>query len=116
MALGLKGLDNPVIDKDQSLETSIPKKLNIPKSSRLELEPLDDKTKAYCDATTTKLRNLKPKAIQNVCYRNNLTTDMQKSLNKIKELLRSKQIVICRADKDGKILITDYDEYDAIML
>ena len=92
------------------------KKLNIPKSSRPKPEILDDQTKAYCDAITTKLKNLKPKVIQNFRYSNNLTTDMQKILNKIKELVISKQIVICRADKGGKILIIDYDKYDAIML
>ena len=41
---------------------------------------------------------------------------MQKILNKIKELVISKQIVIFRADKGGKILIIGYDKYDAIML
>ena len=41
---------------------------------------------------------------------------MQKSIKKIKELVGSKQIVSCRADKDRKILMIDYDEYNAIML
>ena len=77
---------------------------------------MDGKTKAYCYAITIKLRNLKPKVTQNFRCRNNLTTDMQKSIKKIKELVRSKQIVSCRADKDRKILMIDYDEYDAIML
>ena len=90
--------------------------MNIPKSSRPEPERLDDKTKAYCDAIITKLRNLKPKVKNNFCYRNNLTTGMQKNQSKIKELVRSKQIDICRADKDGKILIIDYDNFDIIML
>ena len=73
-------------DQDQSLETSIPKTLNIPKSSIPKPEILDDKTKAYCDAIITKLRNLKPKVKKNFCYRNNLTTgtSMQKSQTKIK--------------------------------
>ena len=92
--------------------------MNIPKSSRPEPELLDDKTKAYCDAIITKLRNLKPKVKNNFCYRNNLTTgtSMQKNQSKIKELVRSKQIDISRADKDGKILIIDYDNFDTIML
>ena len=64
----------------------MPKKLNMPKSSRLEPELLDDKTRTYCDVITTKLGNLKPKVIQNFPYRNNLTTDMQKSIKKLKKI------------------------------
>ena len=66
--------------------------------------------------STKQAEKLDIKVKQNFRCCNNLMTDMQKSLNKIKELVRSKQIVICKADKDGKILIIDYDEYDTIML
>ena len=90
--------------------------MNIPKSSRPKPKLLNDKTKAYCDAIITKLKNLKPKVKHNFRYRNNLTTGMQKIQTKIKELVRSKQIDICRADKNGTILIIVYDNFDIIML
>ena len=76
--------------------------MNISKSSRPESELLDDKTKAYCNAITTKLRNLKPKVKNNFRYRNNLTTRMQKSQTKIKKLVRSKQLDLCKATKTVK--------------
>ena len=40
----------------------------------------------------------------------------RKSLNKLTKLTEERKIVICRADKDGKIVILNYEDYDAIMI
>ena len=47
--------------------------------------------------------------------KNNLSKEQRKSFSKLAKLTEERKIVICRADKDGKIVILNYDDYDAIM-
>ena len=45
----------------------------------------------------------------------NLSKEQRKSFSKLVKLTEERKIVICRADKEGKIVILNYDDYDAIM-
>ena len=47
---------------------------------------------------------------------NNLSHKERKSLSKLAKLTEERKIVICRADKDGKIVILNYEDYDAVMI
>ena len=46
---------------------------------------------------------------------NNLSIEERKSLSKLAKLTEERKFVIFRADKDGKIVILKYEDYDAIM-
>ena len=90
-------------------------KLKVPKMSRPNLDLVDDKTKAYCEAVTSKLRNLKPLVEFSFKYRNNMSQDLRTSFKYLKKLVKNRKIVICRADKDGKRLVLDFKDYNLIM-
>ena len=63
----------------------------------------------------SKLRGLETHARANYWKKNNLSPLMKNSLQELTELVNAKKIVICKADKDGKILIIDYEDYKLIM-
>ena len=46
---------------------------------------------------------------------NNLSHEERKSLSKLAKLSEERKIAIWRADKDSKIVILNYEDYDAIM-
>ena len=46
---------------------------------------------------------------------NSLSHEERKNLSKLAKLTEERKIVICRADKDGKIVILNYVDHDAIM-
>jgi len=90
--------------------------LKIPKFSRPESGKIDEATKTYVEMVCTKLRNIKPLVLKAYRTKNNLSKDQRKSFSKLAKLTtEERKIVICRADKDGKIVILNYDDYDAIM-
>jgi len=93
----------------------LPKKLKIPKFSRPESGKIDEETKTYVEMICTKLRNIKPLVLKAYRTKNNLSKEQRKSFSKLPKLTEERKIVICRADIDGKIVILNYDEYDAIM-
>ena len=62
----------------------------------------------------TKLRNIKPLVLKAYRMKNNLSKEQRKSFSKLAKLTEERKIVICRVDKDGKIVILNYD-YDVIM-
>jgi len=62
-----------------------------------------------------KFRNKKPLVLQAYRTKNNLSKKQRKSFSKLAKLTEERKIMICRADKDGKIVILNYDDYDAIM-
>ena len=68
---------------------------------------LDKKTIAYTQMITSKLRNLKEKVIDNFKRRNNLNAVLNKSFKKLKKLVRNNDIIVCKTDKDGKLVIID---------
>jgi len=64
----------------------------------------------------SKLRNIKPLVLEAYRTNNNLSHEERKILSKLAKLTEERKIVICRADKDGKIVILNYEDYDAIMI
>ena len=78
-------------------------------------EQLDDEVKAYSEMILTTMRNLKPLVKYMFTSRNNLHNELRTSLTKLMQKFKKRDIVICKADKDGKILIIDYSDYDQIM-
>ena len=77
---------------------------------------IDEETKTYVEMVCTKLRNIKPLVLKAYRTKNNLSKEQRKSFSKLAKLTEERKIVICRADKDGKIVILNYDDYDAIMI
>ena len=53
-------LNNRSNDNNNQEWHNLATKLKVPKMSRPNPDLVDDKTKAYCEAVTSKLRNLKP--------------------------------------------------------
>ena len=47
--------------------------------------------------------------------KNNLNHDQRKALTELRSMIRNNEIVICRANKDGKIVIITHDDYKAVM-
>jgi len=64
----------------------------------------------------SKLRNLKEEVQKNYRKKNNLPKEQRNSLNKLNSLVKNRHIVICSSDKDGKIVILNYEDYNSIML
>ena len=48
-------------------------------------------------------------------YRNNLSNELRNSLSKLMKLTKKNEIVICKSDKDSKILIVDFCDYISAM-
>ena len=64
---------------------------------------------------TSKLRNLKEKGTDNFKRHNNLNAVLNKSFKKLKKLVRNNDIIVCKTDKDGKLVIIDLTTYNNIM-
>ena len=78
---------------------NLPTKLEVPKMSRPDLDLIDDKTKAYCEA----------------CASKNMSQDLRSSFKYRKKLVKNRKIVICRANKHGKLLVLDFKDYNLNM-
>jgi len=63
-----------------------------------------------------KLRSLKEEVQKNYRKKNNMPKEQRNSLNKLNSLVKNRHIVICSSDKDGKIVILNYEDYNSIML
>ena len=88
----------------------LPKKLKIPKLSRPESGKIDEQTETYAEMVCTKLRNIKALLLKAYRTKNNLSKEQRKSFSKLAKLTEKRKIVICRAYKDGKIVILNYDD------
>ena len=106
---------NAVLGEKDDSDFVLPKKLSMPKASRPDSAKIDQETKTYVEMVFSKLRNIKPLLLEAYRTNNNSSHDERKSLSKLAKLTEERKIVICRADKDGKIVILNYDDYDAIM-
>jgi len=63
----------------------------------------------------SKLRNVRLLVLDAYRTNNNPLKEQKKSLCKLAKLTEERKIVICRADKDGKIITLNYEDYDAIV-
>ena len=104
--------DNEEEEKKEEIKS---KKLKIPKFSRPQNHKLSTETNTYIEMITNKLRNIKPILQKNYKEKNNLTGDQKRSLNNLKELVNKKKMVICRSDKDGKVVILNFTDYMKII-
>ena len=93
----------------------VPEKLKIPKFNRPEPKLVEEKTKVYCEMARSKLRNLQNKVNFNYYKRCNLDCDQKKALDELKQWIKNNEIVICKADKDGRVLVVNYGDYQTIM-
>lgn len=96
-------------------EVEIPKKLKIPKFSRPDTQVLNTEVNTYVEMVTNKLRNIKSKVDNNYKTKNNINYNLRNSLKKIIGLVKQKKIVVCRSDKDGKIIVCNYEDYMSII-
>ena len=96
-------------------EECLPTKLVIPKFSRPPTESLTEEVATYKKLVKTKLRNLGPKVEKQYLHNNNLPFRLKQALKTIKMLISDQKVVVCRTDKDGKILIVNYSDYHEIM-
>ena len=76
---------------------------------------MDERTKAYVDGAFTKLRDLKKAVNQQYAEKNNINGKARQSLDKLKKLVTNEIIVICKSNKDGKLLILNTSDYRASM-
>ena len=44
-----------------------------------------------------------------------MSQDLRSSFKYLKKLIKDRKVVICRADKDGKLLFLDFKDYNLIM-
>ena len=96
-------------------EECLPTKLIIPKFSRPPSESLTEEVATYKKLVETKLRNLGPKVEKQYLHNNNLPFRLKLALKTIKMLISEQKVVVCRTDKDGKILVVNYSDYHEIM-
>ena len=96
-------------------QEKLPEKLKIQKFNRPKIEDVDERTQTYCEMIKTKLRYLKPEVNRNYYTKNNLDETLNGALKELKSLVNDKTIIICRSDKDGKIVVINYNDYNKIM-
>ena len=103
-------------ENDMNYKTFLPDKLKIQKLNRPINNLVDEKIKTYCSMTTNKIRNLEVKVKEQYSKRNNLNIKLKIALYELNKKVRNKKIVICRSDKDGKLIILNFDDYNNIMI
>ena len=102
-------------EENNSQNSIISKKLKVPKFSRPKKYLLKEETSTYVELVTNKLRNIEEKVNENYKKKNNLNFELRKSLHKLINLVKLKKIVICRSDKDGKMIICNNEDYTSII-
>ena len=103
-------------DSNDENRIIIPKKLRVPNNSRPPNEQLDKKITTYVEMTKNKLRNVEKIVQCNYNKKNNIRIELQESLHSLKKLINDKTIVICKSDKDRKIIVVNYEDYIEIMI
>ena len=88
----------------------------MPKLLRSPNASLSKETKTYVEMTTCKLRNLGNLVRNAFTNCNNLTVELRNALNKLKTLIDDRKIVVCKSDKDGKIIFLNYTDYNEIVI
>ena len=92
-------------------KTHIPTKLKIPTISLPPQTDISKEIKNYTKLIHRKVETLKEKVKQNFKFKNNLNNEMKIALKELKKLVNQNKIVITNSDKDGKILILNFEDY-----
>ena len=101
--------------EENSLESEMPPKLKIPKFNRPDKYLLSQQVNAYCESVLAKLQSVKPMVKEIFYSKNNIHENEQLALSDLRMLVRDEKIDVCRADKDGKVLVANYEDYNRIM-
>ena len=102
-------------DEGKTDFTNLPNKLKIPKYNRPNKEEVEENIQVYCEMARTKLRTTKQKVVDNYYRCNNLNTSLKLALNQLISYVTERKIVFCRSDKDGKIVVLNFHDYNEIM-
>ena len=102
-------------DDTSTFQQIVPKKLKIPKFNRPDPNLLDEKIQTYRELVSAKLRNLEPETKRIYRWKNNLKFSTRIALNELRNLVANNRVVICRSDKDGKVIVADFTDYNRIM-
>ena len=102
-------------ESDLDYSFYLPEKLKIQKHNRPPNTLVDEKIKTYYSITTNKVRNLDTQVKEQYNKKNNLNIKLKIALYELNKKVRSKDIVICRSDKDGKLIILNFTDYNKIM-
>ena len=97
-----------VFNDDDHNKVLIPEKLKATRFSRPIIKDLDKKSIVYTQMITSKLRKLKEKVIDHFERHNNLDAGLNKSFKKLKKLVRNNDIIVCKTDKVGKLIIVAF--------
>jgi len=87
------------------MRPAIAKKLCAPGLDRIGIELMTN-LNVYADMVFTKLKNLKLLVLDAYRTKNKLQKEQKDILSTVGKLTEERKIVICRADKDGKFLLT----------
>ena len=105
-----------ILPREENIfENEMPPKHKISKFNRPDKDLLSQQVNAYCESVSAKLRSVKPMVKEMFYSKNNLNKNEQLALNDLHMLVRDEKIVVCRADKDGKVLVVNYKDYNQIM-
>nr|CAB3263301.1 uncharacterized protein LOC108950347 [Phallusia mammillata] len=102
-------------DDEKTSKPQIPEKLLIPRHSRPNKDTLNEETIAYSELVESKLRNVETTVNEAYKHRNNLPPKLRDSLRSLRAAVRQRKIVVCKSDKDGKIVIVDFTDYDRLI-
>ena len=63
----------------------------------------------------SKQRNLEEQVYKQYFKRNNLNLKLRTALCDLNTKVKNKEIVICKSDKDGKLIVLNHNDYKLIM-
>ena len=93
----------------------LPEKLQIPKFNRHDRDILHVKVVNYTERIAAKLHSIEKLVKADYRQKNNLKKSEQKAVEELRIAVKNKQIVICKSDKDGKIALVNYHDYNVII-
>ena len=102
-------------NEDQFQTDKIPSKLQIKIFNRPDKDLVDAKTRADVNSVHSKLKTIKVSSKNSYRNNNNLNFNQRMALDYLQNLVKKCKIVICKSDKNGKIIIVNFKNYNTIM-
>ena len=110
------GWDSVITKNEDQFQTDkIPSKLQIKKFNRPDKDLVDAKTRAYVNLVHSKLKTIKVSSKNSYRNNNNLNFNQRMALHYLQNLVKECKFVICKSDKDGKIIIVNFKDYNTRM-